>query len=143
MTNPKTRQAILEMREGGVPYAQIAGFFSLSPNTVKSICRRSNARVLQGSGQEPGHCKNCGRPIQQPAGSRKRIFCCDRCRYEWWNRARSRRPYRLTCYCCGKEFVSFGNKKKKFCSRECSRLSRCGGIASDVNPQDAKTATNK
>lgn len=126
MTDSKTRQAILKMREDGASYAEIAGFFSLSPNTVKSICYRNGIQTSPGNCYEAGVCKNCGKPLSQPPSDRRRLFCSDQCRYQWWNRSRSRKPYRLTCYCCGKEFISFGNRKKKFCSQECYRHSRCG-----------------
>lgn len=126
MTDPKTRQAIKKMREDGASFAEIANFFSLSPNTVKSICYRSNTQTLSAPMQKSGLCRNCGRLLSPSANAGKKIFCCNQCRYDWWNRLRSRQPYRLTCYYCGKEFISFGNRKKKFCGRECYRLSRYG-----------------
>lgn len=126
MTDSKTRQAIIKMREDGASFAEIASFFSLSPNTVKSICYRSNTQTLSASTQESDLCRNCGRPLSPSANTRKKIFCCNQCRYDWWNHLRSKKPYRLTCYYCGKTFISFGNKKKKFCGRECYRLSRYG-----------------
>ncbi len=126
MTNPKTRQAIIKMREDGASFVEIASFFSLSPNTVKSICYRSNTQALPASGQESNLCRNCGKPLSQSVNARKKIFCCNQCRYDWWNHLRSRKPYRLTCYYCGKEFISFGNRKKKFCGRECYCLGRYG-----------------
>lgn len=126
MTDSKTKQAILKMREDGMPLVEIASFFSLPTNTVKSICYRGNVRTSLASSQESGCCQNCGAPLSQDASHRKKIFCCNQCRYDWWNRSRSRKPYRLTCYYCGKEFISFGNRKKKFCGRECYRLSRYG-----------------
>ncbi len=76
------KQTIANLRLQGLTYAEIAIVTELSPNTIKSFCRR-------------------------------------------------RHPYRLVCYCCGKEFISFGNKKKKFCSREFtgSRKSRSASVA--------------
>lgn len=126
MTSDKTKETILTMRRGGASFAEIAGMLSLSPNTVKSICYRSKARALPAADDRTGVCRNCGRPLPEPAAGRKRIFCSSQCRYSWWNCCRSRKPYRLTCYCCGKEFISFGNKKKKYCSRECRRISHYG-----------------
>ena len=126
MTDSKTRQAILKMREDGTSYAEIADFFSLSPNTVKSICYRNSIQTSSGSCHEAGLCKNCGKPLTQIHGGGHKLFCSNQCRYQWWNHFRSRKPYRLTCYYCGKDFISFGNRKKKFCGRECYRLSRYG-----------------
>lgn len=126
MTDNKTKESILTMRREGMSFTEIAGFLSLSPNTVKSICYRSRVQALPVEDDRPSTCKNCGRPLQQVSASRKKIFCSSQCRYSWWNHYRSRRPYRLTCYCCGREFISFGNKKKKYCSRECCQASRYG-----------------
>lgn len=39
------KQMILTMRQQGSSYAEIADILSLSPNTVKSICRRSNTKI--------------------------------------------------------------------------------------------------
>ena len=127
MTDNTTKESILTMRREGMSFAEIADFLSLSPNTVKSICYRNKIHALPVENGRPGVCRNCVRPLQQISASKKKIFCSNQCRYSWWNRYRSRKPYRLTCYCCGREFISFGNKKKKYCSHECCRISRYEG----------------
>lgn len=126
MIEAKTKQSILMLRQQGESFTEIAKLLSLSPNTVKSICHRSNIHTLPAEETDSHVCKNCGRPLLQIPGKKQKTFCSTECRTAWWNKTRSRKPYRLTCYCCGKEFISFGNKKKKFCSRECRRLSRYG-----------------
>lgn len=63
---------------------------------------------------------------QQKPGAKKKSFCSDRCRYIWWNHSRNKRPYRLVCQHCGRDFISFGNQNRKFCGRECYLLSRYG-----------------
>ena len=78
----------------------------------------------EGDGQPV--CKNCGEPLKQTPGARRKVFCDNHCRYEWWNRTRAKKPYLLTCYHCGKQFTSYGNRKRKFCGRECYLLSRYG-----------------
>lgn len=128
MTDNKTKESILTMRREGMSFAEIADFLSLSPNTVKSICYRNRTQTLAVTDDRSNVCKNCGRPLPSPTG--RKVFCSNRCRYSWWNRFRSRKPYRLTCYCCGREFISFGNRKKKYCSWECRRFSRYGEGAS-------------
>lgn len=120
----KTKQSILMLRQQGESFAEIAKLLSLSPNTVKSICRRSSVQAMPAEERGSNVCKNCGKPLSQILGKKQKTFCSTHCRTVWWNRTRRRKPYRLTCYCCGKEFISFGNRKKKFCSRECYRLSR-------------------
>lgn len=126
MISSQEKQAILTMRQHGRTCPEIASMLLLSPNTVKSICYRSGIGVQQSEAADVNVCKNCGNPLSQVEGVKKRSFCSDKCRYNWWNQRRSRRPYRLICYQCGKEFISYGNKKRKFCSRECYNLSRYG-----------------
>lgn len=127
MIPAKKKEAVLSMYQHGQRYKEIADILLLSPNTVKSICRRSGIRQLQADEFTLGLCRNCGTPLEQNPSTKPKIFCSDYCRYAWWNKTRNRKPYRLACYCCGKEFISFGNKKKKFCSQECRRTSRYGG----------------
>lgn len=121
------KQAFLYMRQQGASFTEIADLLLLSPNTVKSVCYRNG---LQGTAQTMGTnssiCKNCGKTLAQLPGRKKKLFCSTQCRTEWWNKSRSRQPYRLTCCFCGKEFISFGNGAKKYCGRECYRLSRYG-----------------
>lgn len=127
MIEPKLKQSILTLRQQGASFMEIANFLSLSPNTVKSICHRSGIQgALTTANVDSDICKNCGKPLTQISGKKKKVFCNTQCRTEWWNKSRSRQPYRLTCYSCGKEFISFGNRTKKYCGRECYRLSRYG-----------------
>lgn len=124
MTEPNIKQTILTMRQQGVTFAEIASLLSLSPNTVKSICRRNGVQAAPPEKTDVTVCKHCGKPLVQIPGKKPKTFCSTECRTKWWNKTRSRKPYRLICYCCGKEFISFGNRKKKYCGRECYRLSR-------------------
>lgn len=126
MIAAREKQAILTMRQQGLSCPEIAAMMSLSPNTVKSLCRRSKIQTPPQEALAGDVCKNCGAPLKRTPGAKKKVFCGDKCRYAWWNRQRSKRPYRLICYQCGKEFISYGNKKRKFCSRECYNLSRYG-----------------
>lgn len=126
MIKPETRQAILMLRQQGEAFAGIARQMSLSPNTVKSICLRSGIQVMPAKETDSDMCRNCGQPLAQILGKKQKTFCSTQCRTAWWNRKRRRKPYRLTCRCCGEEFISFGNQGKAFCGRECYRLSRYG-----------------
>ena len=120
------KDAILALRQQGRSYQKIVEQLILSPNTVKSVCRRCEAEAPAPETSTLDTCKNCGAPLPPSAAGRKRTFCSDKCRYAWWNRSRRKQPYRLTCYCCDRPFISYGNRKRKFCSRECYMLSRYG-----------------
>lgn len=121
------KDSIMALRYQGQSYKAIADKLGLSANTVKSFCHRSDACKTDNTDTADRNlCRNCGAILSQTPGAKKKTFCCDKCRYIWWNRHKSRQPYHLTCCHCGREFISFGNKKRKFCGRECYRLSRYG-----------------
>ena len=124
MIKPEIKKSILILRQQGESFVEIAKLLSLSPNTVKSICHRSGIQATLNEQSNYHICKNCKKPLIQIPGKKQKTFCSTHCRTAWWNKTRSRKPYRLICYCCGKEFISLGNRKKKFGSRECYRLSR-------------------
>lgn len=120
------KQAVLDMRTQGMSCQAVADALLLSPNTVKSFCRRSGVKPSSSALPDPGICRNCGKPLCHTAGARQKLFCSDHCRYGWWNKKRGLIPYRLTCSYCGREFISYGNKNRKFCGRECYLHSRYG-----------------
>lgn len=127
MLSQHQKDSIMAFRYEGWSYQAIADIMNLSANTVKSFCRRNDAGKADDANTVAENiCRNCGAILSQTPGAKKRAFCCDKCRYAWWNRHKSRQPYRLLCRHCGREFISFGNKKRKFCGRECYRLSRYG-----------------
>ena len=89
----KEKEAVLTMYRQGQKYKEIADLLLLSPNTVKSICRRSGIKPLTSGEADPGRCRNCGLPLSHTAGARQKLFCSDRCRYAWWNKKRGLMPY--------------------------------------------------
>ncbi|NLM15284.1 sigma factor-like helix-turn-helix DNA-binding protein [Faecalispora jeddahensis] len=119
---PQDKLAIENMRLDGITPAEIASRLHLSPNTVYSHIRRHpklpNART----------CLNCGKPVKQFDGHKAKKYCSDKCRMAWWNshqdEVKRKAFYTLTCSQCGKEFISYGNKDRKFCCRECYLDSR-------------------
>lgn len=122
------KEMILYLRGQGTSYTGIARNLALSPNTVKSICYRHKERMQpeKRPKDSPEACKNCGGPLHQQPGIKPKVFCSNRCRYAWWNRTRNKKPYLLICQQCGREFISYGNRKRKFCGRECYASSRYG-----------------
>lgn len=106
------------MRNRDKSAADIAIALGLSVNTVRSYIRRHPPKDAVQVG-----CRQCGKPILQAKGRKAKYFCSDRCRNAWWNahpeKVQRKAYYRLTCQFCGKEFVSYGNKNRKYCSRLC------------------------
>jgi uncharacterized protein YjcR len=124
------KQFIREMRRAGLSYAAIADSAGLSQNTVKSFCRREHIDAADDIGGDPDVCRNCGNPLEQTHGKKKKRFCNDKCRSDWWNHnrgwARHKNSFRLICHFCGAEFDSYGNRNRKYCGRDCYIQSRYG-----------------
>lgn len=66
-------------------------------------------------------CAYCGKWLFNPPTGRKKRFCNDDCRRKWWsgNRDKTKAQYERCCEGCGKQFIVFGNTKRKYCSQEC------------------------
>lgn len=131
----KQIEKIKYLRTNGKSYKDIAVTLSIKETTVKTFCHRNNltdkdiAELRVSSGKNT--CPNCGVAIVQKAKRKPRRFCCDKCRLAWWNVNRDLKNkkalYTLTCAGCGKEFVSYGNKERKYCSRDCYFGARFSG----------------
>lgn len=132
------KQRIMEMRDAGMGYSRIATSLSLSVNTVKSFCQR-NAKPKENApqaivipkAQMQTYCKKCGKTIVQTPGRKKKIFCSDRCRMAWWNshldQVNRKAMTEHTCLACGKVFVVYGSRERKYCSHSCYIQMRFGG----------------
>lgn len=68
-------------------------------------------------------CQNCGAKIIQKASAKPRKFCCDKCRYQWWNahldQMNQKICHEITCQHCGKTITVYEAKRRKYCSHEC------------------------
>ena len=120
------KEKIIKMRRDGFSYSRISKALGVSENTVKSFCRRNNlgSAYTKSFFQKDGiFCRQCGTPLTQIAGVKQKLFCSDKCRMAWWNshpEAINRKAiYTFTCPICGREFASYGNKNRKYCSRAC------------------------
>lgn len=114
-------------------YGDISIALGITRNTIKSFCRRN---CISGAVENDGHkCQCCGKPVAQNPGRKEKKFCSDRCRNTWWNRnldkVNRKANYRIICACCKKEFISYGNANRKYCSHECYVEDRFGGGAHD------------
>lgn len=117
------KNKIIELRKQGLGYKSIAKALSLTPSAIRYVCSTQEKEdALAGS------CKNCGIKIMSITGRKKRVFCSDKCRLMWWNnhkeQVNKKAFYTIVCKGCGKEFISYGNKKRQFCSFECYAKSR-------------------
>ncbi|MDD4366049.1 MAG: LuxR C-terminal-related transcriptional regulator [Eubacteriales bacterium] len=111
------------MRSKGKTAIEIASALNLSVNTVRSYIRRHPPKYTVQS-----YCRYCEKPVLQVSGRKVKLFCSDKCRNAWWKEhsetIKRKTYYRFTCDYCGKEFESYGNKNRKYCSRECYANSR-------------------
>ena len=130
MTDAQKKQ-IREYRNGGYGYKKIAQTLGISVNTVKSFCRRNDINgdtVIKPSVTLTGE-------IQQIAKQKKKRFCCDKCRNEWWNshldQVKRKAVYDFKCPHCGKEFHIYGDRRRKYCSHECYIADRFKGGGGD------------
>ncbi len=132
---------VLKLRATGYGYKKIAQKLGISPNTVKSFCRRHKtgddlepdfSPVFSG---ETTFCMNCGQQIKQLAGRKRKKFCSGQCRQAFWNahldQVRRKAFYIFRCRHCGKEFRVYGDRGRRYCSRECYLEHRKGGDSHD------------
>ena len=125
------KELIEAYRRKGVGYKQIAKELEMSPNSVKSYCRRnnlSNEALKQNDGESS--CEQCGKSVQQIKGRKRKRFCSDKFRNLWWNshldQVKRKTVYEYVCPVCGKSFSVYGNEKRKYCSHACYVIGRFG-----------------
>lgn len=119
MTDNEKRR-ILELRDMGYGYQRIANELGITVGSVRNYCSKMGSRGL---------CKECGKELKLVPGKKKKVFCSDKCRFIWWNKHRGELKHKVmnkvTCKCCGTEFISFTNSKRTYCSVECYNKIRC------------------
>ena len=129
MTNGEKVQ-IAQLRGQGLGYTQIARTLGLSVNTVKSFCQRSQLKRNGGSEKEGPSvdvCRQCGETLVHTPGRKKKLFCSDACRLQWWHAHRyaARNARECRCRACGKVFRT--DRVQKYCSHDCYIAMRFGG----------------
>lgn len=132
----KEKQQIAVYREQGLSYTKISNKMNLSINSIKTYCKRhglGGVRAFDMTGEvKICSCENCGKPVKQNPGRKQKRFCSDKCRNTWWNAhmdlVKKKANYECICMKCGKSFISYGNKERKYCSHECYIEDRFGGI---------------
>lgn len=130
----KEKESVRFLRGEGYGYLAIATRLGISLNTVKSFCRRNG---LGGIAEKPDRqtCRQCGKPLAQEPKRPARKYCSEACRRIWWKEhphlVNKKAFYSLTCAYCGKEFQSYGNQKRKYCSHPCYIAARFGKAEND------------
>mgnify|MGYP000860860568 CR=1 FL=1 len=136
--NDLQREHIVMLRNSGGSYSEISRALGISINTIKSFCRRNNlgGRASQRSLNEniqQIYCKMCGKRLEMKPNRKPKMFCSDACRLAWWKShpelINRKAVYHFICAYCGKEFDSYGNKKRKYCSHSCYIKARFGNKA--------------
>ena len=80
-------EQIAVLRRENYPYSFIGRELGLSPNTVKSICRRkgleaTGSRKTKAEKQNAPLCRYCHKPLRGTV-RRGALFCSDYCRTKW------------------------------------------------------------
>ena len=120
----KQQETIRRLRESGMSYNAIAERMDISPNTVKSVCRRNGIQDLSARAV----CLNCHKPLSDNFGPRRR-FCCNTCKHQWAYQNRmldSGNAVRHVCPVCREVFFRYPSVKQKYCSTACYMLARYG-----------------
>ena len=129
--NQKQKDKITEMRKNGGSYLEIASSLGISQNTVKSFCQRNRLNSNfspQIEYESLPLCRQCSAPVKQLPGKKAKIFCSDECRMSWWNAhpgiVKRKNGRTFSCQTCGRDFIGYGSRDRKFCSHTCYGLSK-------------------
>ena len=124
------KQKIQDMRNQGLGYAKISEILGISPNTVKSYCRRNDLGGVRSLGTVTHACLFCGNEVKQNPGRKEKKYCNDNCRMAYWNshqdKVERKAVYEFTCPYCGKPFKAYDNANRRYCSRLCYFTARYG-----------------
>ena len=130
---------ILHYREQHMTYRQIGEKLGLSPDTVKTFCRRNGAQTGKTAQSAECRCRNCGAPVHPLPGRRERLFCSPACRTAYWRKHNLLGKDPRYCAGCG-ALLTGGSASRKYCSHACYIRHRFGSSAAPSAPQrEAKT----
>ena len=137
--NQQQKEQVSALRGSGESCVKIAAHLGLSVNTVKSFCRRNNINtkpktiIAAEVTTETAACLQCEKTITQISGRKRRKFCSDDCRVQWWNshsdNVKQKALYEFKCACCGQGFTAYGNANRRYCSHSCYCKDRFGKSA--------------
>ena len=125
---------ILYYREQHMTYRQIGEKLGLSPDTVKTFCRRKRAQSERTEERVQAQCRNCGAPVHPLPGRRERLFCSPACRTAYWRKHNLLGKDPRYCAGCG-ALLTGGSASRKYCSHACYIRHRFGSSAAPSAPQ--------
>ena len=129
---------ILHYREQHMTYRQIGEKLGLSPDTVKTFCRRNTPQEDRTEASASSQCRNCGAPVHPLPGRRERLFCSPACRTAYW------RKHNLLGYCAGcGALLTGGSASRKYCSHACYIRHRFGITASPSGESEKATLSRR
>jgi endogenous inhibitor of DNA gyrase (YacG/DUF329 family) len=130
------KENISKLRHAGFGYTAIANELNISINTIKSFCKTNNLGGVKAKKnnltKEISFCLNCGLELVHTPGKKKKKFCSDKCRSQWWNNNREgKSSYQIRCKACNKTFHTYKNSNRKYCSHECYISDRFKGAVNE------------
>lgn len=125
---------ILYYREQHMTYRQIGEKLGLSPDTVKTFCRRNTPQEDRTEASASSQCRNCGAPVHPLPGRRERLFCSPACRTAYWRKHNLLGKDPRYCAGCG-ALLTGGSVSRKYCSHACYIRHRFGSSAAPSAPQ--------
>ena len=125
---------ILYNREQHMTYRQIGEKLGLSPDTVKTFCRRNTPQEDRTETSASTQCRNCGAPVHLLPGRRERLFCSPACRTAYWRKHNLLGKDPRYCAGCG-ALLTGGSASRKYCSHACYISHRFGSSAAPSAPQ--------
>lgn len=125
---------ILYYREQHMTYRQIGEKLGLSPDTVKTFCRRNTPQEDRTEASASSQCRNCGAPVHPLPGRRERLFCSPACRTAYWRKHNLLGKDPRYCAGCG-ALLTGGSASRKYCSHACYIRHRFGSSAAPSAPQ--------
>lgn len=125
---------ILYYREQHMTYRQIGEKLGLSPDTVKTFCRRNTPQEDRTEASASSQCRNCGAPVHLLPGRRERLFCSPACRTAYWRKHNLLGKDPRYCAGCG-ALLTGGSASRKYCSHACYIRHRFGSSAAPSAPQ--------
>lgn len=127
MVSKENKKTIIELRKASKSYDFIASQLGLTKSAVQNVCRQ--AGLAGKKAKQRKKCKQCGALLPEDAPKRK-IFCCKKCREDWWNKhqhlVQKRHPVITYCKTCGKPIENYKSYQKQYCDAHCFRMAKFG-----------------